>query len=159
MSYSARIFRYFFLSQRPYFKAQTIDKFSHCEKIDRLLLILIKKDTLLRWIRHEKKHLVSKVTGSFGKLFNKSVVLRSRVSPQQILTTVMTNFVGKKSNYTYRNIVNPFNREESDCSDQSWFLCRNYVKVTLLIFSIPPSLVLAAHVEFAIRKRVLSFLY
>ena len=63
-----------FLSQRPYFKAQIIDKFSYCEKIDRLLLILIKKDTLLRWIRHEKKHLVSKVTGSFGKLFNKSVV-------------------------------------------------------------------------------------
>ena len=36
-----------FLSQRPYFKAQMIDKFSYCEKIDRLLLILIKKDTLL----------------------------------------------------------------------------------------------------------------
>lgn len=44
-----------FLSQRPYFKAQIIDKFSYCEKIDRLLLILIKKDTLLWWIRHWKK--------------------------------------------------------------------------------------------------------
>ena len=63
-----------FLSQRPYFKAQMIDKFSYCEKIDRLLLILIKKDTLLWWIRHGKKDLISKVTGSFGKLFNKSVV-------------------------------------------------------------------------------------
>ena len=51
-----------------------IDKFSYCEKIDRLLLILIKKDTLLWWIRHGKKDLISKVTGSFGKLFNKSVV-------------------------------------------------------------------------------------
>ena len=30
----------------------------------------------------------------------------------------MTNFVGKNFNYTYRNIVNPFNSEESDCSDQ-----------------------------------------